>query len=157
MPSFRLWAAPRPPDLTEYACIRRNRVGEGKARPMALNGAVNRPHLRRKCLRQKPTPICRARNGSLARQGELVAVFGDGLRLTATVRDVGRTKPKERCLDWGERAQGPSSRNLVYGSQSPARESVGSSSIKQSSAAYLPLNCNAKALTVLNFISISHL
>jgi len=92
VPSFRRWAAPRPPDLTEYACIRRNRVGEGKARPMALTGAVNRPHLRRKCLRQKPTPICCARNGSLARQGELAAVFGDGLRLTATVWDVGRTK-----------------------------------------------------------------
>ncbi|PID46339.1 MAG: hypothetical protein CSB47_04495, partial [Proteobacteria bacterium] len=89
------WAAPRPPDLTEYACIRRNRVGEGKARPTALNGAVNRPHLRRKCLRQNQTLICRARNGSPARQGKLVADFGDGLRLTATVRDVGRTKQKE--------------------------------------------------------------
>ena len=101
-------------------------MGEGKARPTALNWAVNRPHLRRKCLRRKPTPICRARNGSLARQGELVAVFGDGLRLTATVRDVGRTKSEERCLDWGERAKGPLSPCSVDWNLSPAHQSAGS-------------------------------
>ena len=82
-------------------------MGEGKARPTALNGAVNRPHLRRKCLPQKPTPIWRARNGPPAGQGKLAAAFGDGLWLTAPDRDVGRTKPIEKCLDGGERATGP--------------------------------------------------
>ena len=44
----------------------------------------------------------------LAREtGEIGADFGDGLRLTATVRDVGRTKQNEGCLDRGERANGP--------------------------------------------------
>ena len=82
-------------------------MGEGKARPTALNGAVNRPHLRRKCLPQKPPPIWRARNGPLAGQGKLAAVFGDGLWLTDPDRDVGRTKPYELCLAGGERALGP--------------------------------------------------
>ena len=101
-------------------------MGEGKARPTALNGAVNRPHLRRKCLRQNQTPICPARNGSPARQGKLVADFGDGLRLTATVRDVGRTKSEERCLDWGERTKGPLSPCSVDWNLSPAHQSAGS-------------------------------
>ncbi len=101
-------------------------MGEGKARPTALNGAVNRPHLRRKCLRQNQTPICLARNGSPARQGKLVANFGDGLRLTATARDVGRTKLLERYLDWGERAKGPLSPCSVDWNLSPAHQSAGS-------------------------------
>lgn len=126
MPSFRRWAAPRPLDLTEYAYIRRNKVGEGKARPMALNGAVNRPHLRRKCLPRKRTRIWLARNGPLAGQGKLVAVFGDGLWLTDPDRDVGRTKQIEWCLDWGERAKGPLSPGAVYWETLPARESAGS-------------------------------
>ncbi|WP_420380573.1 hypothetical protein [Marivita sp.] len=55
-----------------------------------------------------------------------MADFGDGLRLTATVRDVGRTKQKEWCLDRGERADGPLSLGAVYWVRLPAREGAGS-------------------------------
>ena len=89
MPSFRRWAAPRPPDPTENACFRRNRVGEGEARPTgrtrtvkgsetgvarpAARSARTRPRRRRRQGRRLsfdfPGPVCWADKQSASCQG----------------------------------------------------------------------------------------
>lgn len=88
-PAFRRWAAPRPICLTGNACFRRNRVGEGEARPTgrtrtvkgsetgvvrpAARSARTRPRRRRRHRRRLsfdfPGPVCWADKQTASCQG----------------------------------------------------------------------------------------
>lgn len=90
VPSFRRWAAPRPPDLTEYACIRRNRVGGGTARPTALERPVNGSKSASGAARSAYSARTRLLTKTTRPRG--------ACPLTGRDRDVGRTNQTKKSL-----------------------------------------------------------
>ena len=107
-------------DLTEYACIRRNRVGGGTARPTALERPVNGSKPATGAARSAP----RARGHGLQ---ALTTRPRGACPLTGRDRDVGRTNQIERSLKEvsGLKASRPSAQSVFQsGPRAKARATV---------------------------------